>query len=150
MDLINLEMFDFEGKLRVQVNHQSAQEVADIDARVDAEIAAKKKKASQPKPKLPTVSISLPTGAKNVEVSATELKFNIGNGKAKPFAESLRKKFKQDKWKETEGMLDAMFGLIILEKDEQSLQINYVETGILPAEVTISARGVELERAKSK
>lgn len=152
-DMLTLEMFEFEGKLRVEMKHQSAAEVEAIDAEIDAKIAARKKaeeeKKNQPKV-MPKLSVTLPADAKDVEAETGEIKFTIGAGKAKPFVESLRKKLKSEGWKEQTATLDAMVGLVLLEKGDQDLQLMYVETGVLPTEVTITATGFELEQAKPK
>ncbi len=149
-DLLELEMFEVEGKLRVEVKHQSAEEVAEIDRQVEAAVAEKKKAVNKPQPKLDKLAISLPAEAQDVEAEKSEIKFTIGDGKAKPFAEALRKKLKADGWKETSATLDAMAGAVLLDKGDQKLQIIYLETGVLPAEVTISGDGLELEQAKKK
>lgn len=148
-ELLELRMFTFEGKLRVELQHQSAQEVAEIDARVKAEIEAKKKKAAT-KPKLEPVAIALPASAKNVKAEASQMEFTLETGKAKPFVESLRKAWKKADWKETSATVEDLFGLILLEKGDLKLQISYEETGILPSEVSISGEGVELQQAKEK
>lgn len=153
-DMLTLEMFEFDGRLRVEVKHQTAAEVEAIDAAIDAKIAERKKKeeedAKKPKPGKGKLSVTLPADAKDIEAEASELKFTLGAGKSKPFVESLRKKLKGDGWKETTATLEAMFGLVLLEKGDQDVTLRYVETGVFPAEVTISATGVELEQAKAK
>lgn len=153
-EMLTLEMFEFEGRLRVQLKHQSAAEVAALDAEYAAAIEKKKKddeaKKSKPKPETGKLSLTLPVDAKEVEVEKAEIKFTLGAGKAKPFVESLRKKLKDEGWKEQTATLDAMFGVMLLKRGDQDLTMMYVETGVLPAEVTITASGVELEQAKAK
>lgn len=153
-ELLELEMFEFEGKLRVEVKHQSAQEVAELEAQAQEAIAAKKKaeeaEKSKPKPQPGKLSLTLPADAKDIEAGKEEIKFTIGKGKAKPFADALRKKLKSEGWKETTATIEAMFGLILLEKGDQDVTIMYVETGVMPAEVTVSSDGVELVQAKGK
>jgi hypothetical protein len=149
-DLLTLEMFEFEGKLRVEVKHQSAEEVAELDAQVKAALAAKENEKNKPKPKPDKLAIALPADARDIETNATEIKFTLATGKAKPFAESLRKKLKSAGWKETTATLDAMAGLVILTKGTQEVEIVYVDSGVLPSEVTLSSDGVELEQAKAK
>ncbi len=149
-DMLTLEMSEFEGKLRVELIHQSAAEVEAVEARIQAELEAKKKAAKMQRPKPGTLKVSLPKEAENIEREAAEIKFTIAGGKAKLFAESLRKQLKADGWKEKTSMLDAMFGLVMLEQGKQQLQIMYVDTGIMPAEVTLSGDGVELEAGSAK
>ena len=148
-DLLRLEMYTVEDKLRVSVTHQSAAEIEAIEAAIKADALAKKNRPkTENKPGV--LAITLPAEAKDVETTKMEIKFNIADGKSKSFAESLRKSLKADGWKETSSKFDAMFGLLIMENGKQEVKVMYVETGVIPAEVTINGDGVELERVKAK
>jgi hypothetical protein len=149
-DMLDVEMTEFEGNVRVYAKFQTAKEVEEIEAEIDAQIAAKKKKDAEQKskPKAGAVKIALPANAKNVKSDKSEIKFNVGNGKAKPFAEALLKKLKADDWEALSTTLDAMAGVILLKKGDQDLTIMYLETGVLPSEVTITGEGLEVEKAK--
>ncbi|MFO0917528.1 MAG: hypothetical protein U0872_04340 [Planctomycetaceae bacterium] len=50
-----------------------------------------------------------------------------------------------DGWKETSATLQAMFGLVLLENGKLEMQIMYVDTGVMPADVTLTGQGIELE-----
>ena len=148
-DLLRLEMYTVEDKLRVSVTHQSAAEIEAIEAAIKAEALAKKNRPkTENKPGV--LAITLPAEAKDVEATKKEIKFNIADGKSKSFAESLRKSLKADGWKETSSKFEAMFGLLIMENGKQELKVMYLETGVIPAEVTINGDGVELEQVKAK
>jgi hypothetical protein len=77
-----------------------------------------------------------------------EIKFKVGNGKAKAVVETFRKQFHDAGWREDAAALDAVGGAVSFFKGGQSLTINYIDTGVMPAEVTLSAMGVELEASK--
>lgn len=159
-DMLTMYLYVFDGRLRVEIEHLSGAEVAEIDAAAKlaaakrkAEIEAEEKARSQPKPKAAKLSLTLPVEAKDMQIEKEEVKFKLGmgKGKAKAFAESLIKKLKADGWKERgPATLDVMVGVAHLEKGEQSVRINYLETGIFPAEVTISGDDLELEVVKQK
>jgi hypothetical protein len=44
--------------------------------------------------------------------------------------------------------LDSLAGAISFSKDTQSLTVNYTDTGVMPAEITLSAIGVELAASR--
>ena len=146
-----------DGKLPVSLRFQSAAEIAELDRKIKEEAPARKaafeaKKAEEAaqvaeanKP-LPKVAVTLPADAKGVEQTKDEIKFTVGNGKAKAAAESLRKQFRDAGWKEDLATLDAMAGALSFSKEKQSLTINYTDTGVMPAEISLSAMGAELER----
>jgi hypothetical protein len=145
-----------DGKTSVSLQHQSAAEIAELERRIkaeaprlkaemqrrEAEESARFAEAHKPLPKIP---VGLPAGAKDVEQSPSEIKFTVGNGKAKAIVESWRKQFREAGWKEDVATLEGMAGAVSLSKDKQSLTIHYTDTGFMPAEVNLSAMGAELE-----
>ena len=57
-----------------------------------------------------------------------------------------RKQFAKAGWKEKDdATVEDMAGTIAFTRENQDLSILYVDNGIMPAEITISATGVELE-----
>lgn len=155
-DMLDVDLTEFEGNIRVYAKFQTAKEVAEIEKQIDAQIAERKKKEeaqkNKPKdePKTDAVKIALPAEAKDVKSDKTEIKFSIAAGKAKPFAEGLLKKLKADGWKALATTLEDMAGVVQLKKGDQDLTIIYLETGLLPSEVTITGDAVEVEKAKGK
>ena len=143
-------------KTPVSLKHQSAAEIAELERQIKAkapEIKAEMERqqakeaaqfAEAHKP-LPKVGVAVPGDANDVEQTASEIKFTVAKGKAKPIAETWRKQFRDAGWKENVAVTEAMAGGISLSKDRQSVTIHYTDTGFTPAEVTISAMGVELE-----
>ena len=149
------------GKQSVSLQHQSAAEVAELDRQLkerEPEIRAKAKKqqeeeeaqwkaenAARAAAGSPKFAVTLPAGLTRLQASASEIKFNVPKGKAKAVVEAWRKEFRDAGWKEDATSVEALAGAVSLSKGSQSLSINYTDTGVLPAEVSLSAIGVELE-----
>jgi hypothetical protein len=150
-DLLNLDMWDLraEKKVRVTLNHQSAAEVAEWERKADAAIAAKKKKDEEErnKPK-PTAAITLPAGAHNVAASKTEIEFQVATGQGKAAVDAIVKQLTAASWKSENPVGDAMAGQLSLEKDGHSVKILYIDPGFIPAQITLTGWGVELEQIK--
>lgn len=162
MDMLTLALSSsLRDKLPVSLRFQSAAEIAELDRKIKEEAPRRKaafeaKKAEEDaqetarvaeenKP-LPKVAVTLPADAKGVEQTKDEIKFTVGNGKAKAAAESLRKQFRDAGWKEDLATLEPMAGALSFSKEKQSLTINYTDTGVMPAEISLSAMSAELER----
>jgi hypothetical protein len=54
----------------------------------------------------------------------------------------------KDGWKSKVATLGTVAGAVVLDKGDASLTIDYTDTGVTPAEVSVRAHGAELERAK--
>jgi hypothetical protein len=142
------------GTLSVSLQHQSAAEIAELERQIKehapeirAKIKAKQdaeQQENQPKA-LPKFAVTLPGEINGLEMKKGEIKFKVGNGKAKAVVEAWRKEFRDAGWKEDAVSLEAMAGAASFSKDGQSLTINYTDTGVMPAEVQLSATGVDLE-----
>jgi hypothetical protein len=146
-DLMELEMTTVDDLTRAELHFQSAAEVEAEEKAFQAEKAKRLAEANKPKP---TFKFSLPADAKNVEAEKTRVKFNLPVGTALATTEALKKQFEADGWKAEIAKLEAMFGVLELKKGEQTLTLNFLETGILAPEVTISSFGVDLEVAAIK
>jgi hypothetical protein len=146
-DLIEATLSEFEGKTRVRVIFQTAAEVEEIDRRAKEAIEQKKKKDAEPKA-LPKVSLKLPAGADDVMSAASEVEFTVAPGKAKAAVEALRKQLVDAGFQESEATLEAMFGTVIVAKDDQTITLIYVDSGVLAPEITVRATGVALDVAK--
>ena len=164
-DMLTLAMPPLrDGKQSVSLQHQSAAEIAELDRQLkehEPEIRAKAKKqqeeqeaqwkaenAARAAEVLPKFAVTLPARLTELEANASEIKFNVPKGNAKPVVEAWRKEFRDAGWKEDAASVEALAGAVSLSKGRQSLSINYTDTGVMPAEVSISAIGVELEARK--
>ncbi len=147
-DLLTLEMYEVDGKTRVLLKHQTA---AEVKEQMDREDAARAKNTAATKPTPSNkLAVALPATAKDVKVSNGEIEFTTAGGQAKPAALSIATSLKNSGWKTGEQVTEAMAGTLIFNKDQQTITIVYVDTGFLPAEVTITGIGVELERKTEK
>ena len=145
------------GKLPVSIQFQSAVEIAELDRRIkeeaparrataEAERAKEKSRETEANKPLPKVAVTLPADAKGVEATKDEIKFTVDNGKAKAMAEIFRKQFLSGGWKEDLATLDVMAGALSFTRDNQHLTVSYTDTGVMPAEISVSIMGAELER----
>src|SRR5262245_39212543 len=159
-DMLTLSITGVLGsKLLASVRFQSAAEIAELDRRIKEEMpklraaaetkAAKEAAELAERNKVPKIAVTLPADAKDVKQTKDEIKFAVGNGKAKAAVESFRKQFRDAGWKEDVASLEAMAGTLLLSKGEgQSVTITYSDTGFMPSEVSVSAMRAELEAAK--
>jgi hypothetical protein len=149
MDLIEVELTEVDGKTRASVEHQSAAEVAEMDRLIKEEqerlTKAAQEEANRPAAKF---TFTLPKGAESIEADANEIKFNVNAGKAGTAFDAIRKQLTDAGWKEDLRTRDANLGNTAFSKDAMSIDVTYVETGILPSEISITGFGVELERAE--
>ena len=149
------------GKLNVSLQHQSAAEIAELERQIkehEPEIKARIAKQreeenarweAEHKPKaLPKLAVTLPAGIDGLEIKDDEIKFTVAHGKAKAVAEAWKQQFIDAGWKIDASALDSLAGAISFSKDTQSLSVNYTDTGVMPAEVTLSAIGVELSAGR--
>lgn len=141
-DLIELRMQTVDGKSRAMVIHQSASQVAEIEAA--AEKAVKKKTAPMEKGKL---AVTLPAGAMSVEASAATIEFAVKSGAAKSVVSELIAAWKKDGWTTEATVNEAQVGQWTIKKGNQELSVNYVDPGFIPGEITIQASGVTLSVA---
>jgi len=146
-DLLELQMHDFEGNTRALLKHQTAAEVEEVERLAKAKIEEQKKAKSAPTDK---VQLALPAIATGVEKKKNSVEFKLPNGKVKGVVEDWRKQFAKDGWKEETAVVDPMAGSVSLTKGNLTLTVVYVDTGFLPAEVTMSVIGGELDAVAEK
>ena len=132
---------------RVTLKRESAAEVAETERKIDAQFAADKKRdeAEKRKPK-PWGTVKLPEGAGKVQATAAKIEFQVASGKGKATVAAPVTELESAGWKAAPAEGDAMVGSVSLQKGDHTIDIEHVDPGIIPAESTISARCVELER----
>ena len=151
-DMLTLTMWGTQnekGETRAHLVHQSAAEVAEEERRYKEALAAKKKKdedeKNKPKPK---ATVTLPAGAQGIEATAREIEFQLPTGKAKAAVDALAKELEGAGWKADAPIGEVAAGQMNFQKEGHSVSILYVDPGFIPAQITITGSGVELERAK--
>lgn len=147
-EMMQIEMVPTSGKLRATATYQTAEEVAAEKQRVATGMAALKEKLAReavaPKPK---VTLTLPSGTLSKALTKQSLKLNLPAGKAKPAVESLRKELLAAGWKESNATLDPVGGTVQLSRESHTLTIVYLDPGFMPAEITVTPLGLEIELA---
>lgn len=144
-DLMELEVITVDDKTRAMVRFQTAEEVEAIDKAVKEEIERRNAEKNKP---LPKQGIKVPEGASEVEASAKRIEFQIEAGTAQEVVKGLKQQLLDAGWKQEDEMLEKLFGQVTLSKEKTAVEISYTETGVLPSEIKVTARGVELEQAK--
>ncbi|OYW17458.1 MAG: hypothetical protein B7Z55_12495 [Planctomycetales bacterium 12-60-4] len=146
-DLRELTVQTAEEGTRASLKHQTAAQVAEEETRAEAAIAKRKAAMNAPKTKVP---VALPAEAADVKATATRLEIQLKSGRAKGVVVALQKQFVKDGWKEESAVVENEAGTITLTRGELNLSVIYVDPGFIPAEVTISLIGGELETVKAK
>jgi hypothetical protein len=150
-DMLTLTFAPIDNVLRGTLKHQSATEIAELE-RLARESAARKKAAPHRKPEpRPTVTIALPTEARDVKEKNGKLEFTVPAGKAKAVVEAVRQSLRQAGWKEDIAALEQLAGAVSLSgKEHGSLTINYTDTGLEPAKIDVTAIGVQIQSGKAE
>jgi hypothetical protein len=143
-DLLLMEHKDIDGMSRLFVRHQSAAAVEEEGKRFQAAKEKAMKDKDAPKDVL-RVKIAIPKGAKGDTKSGTTAQWTVPNGSAIKFAKAIQEALEKDGWKGAGGTLDPLAGVLLLEKKDASITIDYTDTGFLPAEFNIRASQCELE-----
>jgi hypothetical protein len=144
-DMITLEVYEVDGKNRVIVKFQTAEELAELERAIKAEAERQKMAANKPKPQM--AAPALPAGASDVEREKGRLQFKLPGGKALAAVEAWRKHFAADGWKDSVTSLDQLGGAVTFEKGDWSLSLFYIDPGPIPGEITLTAHGVEFAGA---
>jgi hypothetical protein len=140
---------DRNGKRSVEVAGTTMAEFDEASKRAkEKAVEYVKKKEEEAKKPRPKVAVAVPAGAEHVRFEKAKLEFNLPSGKAQALAESWRKQYQAEGWKEDRANMTPQFGSIALSKGDQnqSLSINYTDSGVTPAEFTIYTINVDLEQ----
>jgi hypothetical protein len=148
-EMLTLTMFDLreEQKTRVTLNHNSAAEVDELErkAQLYAEEQKRKEEEKRNRP-IPKFAVSLPTGAGDIQADKREIEFHLPTGRGKSAVEALVKQLTAAGWKVEAPLGNDMAGQLSFKLNEQSITILYVDPGFIPAQITITGSGVELEQ----
>lgn len=148
-NLLTLETHQIpdENVLRVTVKYETAAEVAAMEQRMKEQVAAaKKKKEAEKNAPVPKLTLSMPAQAKVKKESKSVWELTVASGQAKAAVAPLRKALIDAGWKEEATVDNGMIGEITFSKDEQQLNLSYVDPGFIPGEITLRATRVELQK----
>jgi len=159
MDIATLKMHEFEGRLRANIDVQTAVEFeedirksAAEEAKRMAESAAYAKNAAEKaaRDRL-TVAIALPAEAKDAKRTKDTVEFKLATGQAMAAVQAIHAALVKDGWKGKAPRFDSLSGTASLSKKAgASLVMVYIDTGLDDADVTISAFGADIVEAKAK
>jgi hypothetical protein len=144
-----VEIRTYDGLSEVQVQHQTAEQFAEFEARAKAaaeKAMAKNKPAGKPK----AVSLALPDGASEIEQDENDVECKMPTGKARTAVTAWSEGLKKDGWKVEQSELSKEVGLLQLSRNEVRLDIDYVDPGFIPAQFSLSVRGGTLKLVESK
>jgi hypothetical protein len=157
-DILTLKVHTIDGKLRANLEHQTAAEfeearrLAEIaDIKFKADTARYTKRAAEEAARNRVIaSVELPKTAKDVKRAKDEVTFTLAAGTARDAATLLRNDLRNQGWKTDSTTLKALGGTIILQRDAGTVTIVYVDTGLAPAEFTLSTIDADLDASDAK
>jgi hypothetical protein len=135
-DLIELSMLKVDQGAKVTVK------IAKEDEALKQAMAQKKgeKKGGAGGPQL-TLAITLPADSSEVDASPTSIEFQLPSGKAKVAVKQFIADFTKAGWKEQIKVIEGVAGAVSMTKGDLSLSIDYVDPGVIPANVTLRLTG---------
>lgn len=137
-EMLDLKLRQIDDITRILAKFMTAAEVEEESRK--AEIAAKK--AMSKSKAMKSVTIAEPAeGVESWKVTPMRISAVARTGQARKVAESIRDASKKDGWKVSVEVLENLAGTISMEKDDISISIVYDDTGVTPAELTISVSG---------
>lgn len=149
-DMLRLETYTVDEKLRVIVKQQSAAEVAEIEQELQAKNERQKQEKAEKAKNQPQIqaAVKLPAGAKDVKRMKEKIEFTVAAGKGQSTVADLQKQFGKANWKEELATLEQMAGTVTFTRDDKEVMILYIDTGFMPAEITISGTGIDVVEVK--
>lgn len=146
-ELAELQVHTFEGKTRALLKFQTAEMVAAEEAAAKAMLAAKNATKGAAKP---VVKLTLPAGIAKPEQEAASAELTLKTGQAKAVIETWKKALEKEGWKVDVAAVDPAAGALTFTRETLSLTLTYVDPGFIPAEISISVSGGELQLVPAK
>lgn len=143
-EMLDLKLRKMDEGTRILAKFMTAAEVEEEKRK--ASLAAKK--AMKPKA-VPTLRIDSPAeGIEKWAVTPKRIEAIAQAGQARKIAESIRNDLKKAGWMVTTEVVENIAGSIALSNGDLSVSIVYDDTGITPAELSISVSGANFESTK--
>lgn len=141
-ELIEVSMYDVEGKMRTKIVFQTAAKVEELDRLAKVAVdEAKKKREMEANAPVPVAKLKLPKGLKVSEKKDQSLEATAAAGQAKKIIQGWLKELEKDGWKVETVVAEDAVGKYELTKEKIELHLDYVDPGFIPAEVSISVFG---------
>ena len=142
--MLDLNLRKIDERTRILAKFMTAAEVEEENrkASLAAQIAMKPKAVG-------TLRIdSPPEGIEKWAVTPKRIEAISQAGQARKVAESIRNDLKKAGWMVTTEVVENIAGSIALSNGDLSVSIVYDDTGITPAELSISVNGANFETSK--
>jgi hypothetical protein len=141
-ELIEVSMYEVEGKMRAKVVFQTAERVAELDRLAKAAVdEAKKKREMEANAPIPEAKLKLPKGLKVSEKKDASLEATAATGQGRKIVTAWLKELEKDGWKVKTVVAEDALGNYELTREKIELHLDYVDPGFIPAEVSISIFG---------
>lgn len=145
-EMLDLKLKKIGEGTRILAKFMTAAEVEEENRK--AKLAAQK--AMKPKAEK-MVRIDTPSeGIERWNVTPRRIEAVAKSGQARKIAESIRNELKKAGWDVTTEVIEQIAGSIAMSKEDLSVSIVYDDTGITPAEMTISITGANFESSKTE
>lgn len=147
-ELIELKMRKLGEGTRILAKFMTSKEVEEETKKAEA---AARKAMKKGKPDSKAVSIEKPgTGIESWTVTSQEIKAVAKSGQARKSAEAIRDRLKSKGWSVSVQVTEDIAGSISMEQEDLSVSIVYDDTGVTPAELTITIFGAKFAAGDSK
>ncbi|MBI1324135.1 hypothetical protein GC170_13250 [bacterium] len=143
-EMLDLKLRKIGEGTRILAKFMTAEEVEEENRK--AKLAAQK--AMKPKAEKTLRIVSPAEGIVKWAVSPKRIEAIAQAGQARKIAESIRNDLKKIGWMVKTEVVENIAGSIALSKDDLSVSIFYDDTGITPAELSISITGANFESSK--
>jgi len=143
--MIRVEMTPSEGSVRTAAKYSTAAEVAAEKAQAAA-FGDKLRAKLAADAVLAKVTIPLPSDVAGHAILKGTLRFNVPAGRAKAALELIQKSLEAEGWTLQAGPpMPNEGGGVTFTKGANSILVNYMDPGFMPAELSVMPSGVELE-----
>jgi hypothetical protein len=145
-DMMRLQLHNFDDQARALIRYSTADQVAELEALAD-EQAKQRMEQAPDADDANVLQVDIPADAKDVEIERDSIEFQLAAGRARKIVEGWQREYVEAGWKEQTSVLQNVAGTILLTNGSKTVTIVYTDVGFMPAEVTIDATGIRLQRA---
>jgi hypothetical protein len=145
-DSMEVAVFEFEGKTRIEVEYQTAGQVEAMNTLVEKMVAEalekrKKSQAASAAKEATELAIALPAGLNVSKRDSKNCEATVPSGTAAATVQGIVKSMESSGWKAKARLSKGIVGDIELVKDGFEIDINYVDPGFVPGQIDIQVFG---------